>query len=77
MLERLDQAALRRFTFKIQFKPLGRIQREQAFVKLARQGDASALTASLQARLAGVEQSEVEHRIKPEVREAGNMGFLV
>jgi AAA+ superfamily predicted ATPase len=28
LLDRLDQAALRRFTFKIRFKPLGRAQRE-------------------------------------------------
>ena len=77
LLKRLHQAALSRFTFKIQFKLLGRIQREQAFVKLACQADASALTASLQARLAGMEQLEAEHRIKPEVRDARNMGFLV
>ena len=105
LLERLDQAALRRFTFKIQFKPLGRVQREQAFVNLACKGDTVALTPSLQTRLAALEQLclgdfaavqrqavildtvmqsdefleqlEAEHRIKPEVREARNMGFLV
>ena len=105
LLERLDQAALRRFTFKIQFKPLDRTQREQAFLKLACKGDSTAVTAPLQARLAALEllclgdfasvqrqavildtvmqpdefldQLEAEHRIKPEVREARNMGFLV
>ena len=104
VLERLDPAALRRFTFKIQFKPLTRSQREEVFVRLACKGDVLGFTSALQTRLAGLEQLclgdfaavqrqaeildtvmqpdefleqlEAEHRIKPEVRETRNMGFL-
>ncbi|MCB2042234.1 MAG: ATP-binding protein, partial [Rhodoferax sp.] len=39
LFERLDAAALRRFTFKIRFKPLEREQRTQMFVTEALQGD--------------------------------------
>ena len=42
LLERLDQAALRRFTFKIQFKPLSAPQREQAFCGPGLQGGCQA-----------------------------------
>ena len=104
-LERLDQAALRRFTFKIQFKPMGVLQREQAFLAQACRGSLGALTPALRGRLAAMEQIclgdfaavqrqalildtvlqpeefleqlEAEHRIKPEVREARSMGFLL
>jgi SpoVK/Ycf46/Vps4 family AAA+-type ATPase len=104
LLERLDQAALRRFTFKIRFKPLTGEQREKMFVTEALGGDASLLLPEAAARLARLEQLcpgdfaavkrqvdilaasftaaefleqlEAEHRIKPEVREARNIGFL-
>lgn len=56
LLERLDQAALRRFTFKIRFKPLARAQREQMFVTEALAGDAALLSAEHCARLAALEQ---------------------
>jgi SpoVK/Ycf46/Vps4 family AAA+-type ATPase len=104
LLDRLDQAALRRFAFKLHFRPLTALQREQMLVTEALAGDASLLTASVRSRLArldqlclgdyaavkrqtlilGVrysaeeflEQLEVEHRLKPEVREARAVGFL-
>jgi SpoVK/Ycf46/Vps4 family AAA+-type ATPase len=104
LLERIDQAALRRFTFKIKFKPLTLAQREQMFVTEALGGDASRFSDDARARLARLdqlcpgdfaavkrqveilatefsvdeflEQLEAEHRIKPEVREARNIGFL-
>ena len=104
-LERLDPAALRRFTFKIAFKPLSAQQRTRAFVVQACSCDPTRLTPALQHRLAGLEQLclgdfaavqrqavildtvmaadeflaqlEAEHRIKPEVRDARTMGFLV
>lgn len=104
LLDRIDQAALRRFTFKIRFNPLTAAQRERMFVNEALGGDPSRLTAQACARLARLdqlcpgdfaavkrqvdilaaqfspdeflEQLEAEHRIKPEVREARNIGFL-
>jgi SpoVK/Ycf46/Vps4 family AAA+-type ATPase len=104
LLDRIDQAALRRFTFKIRFKPLTAQQREQMFVTEALAGDAQALDAVMRRRLAALEhlcpgdfaavkrqvdilaasfsadefleQLEVEHRLKPEVREARPMGFV-
>ena len=104
LMDRIDQAALRRFTFKIRFKPLTAVQREKMFVTEALAGNAALLTAETQARLARLdqlcpgdfaavkrqvdilaaefsvaeflEQLEAEHRIKPEVREARNIGFL-
>ncbi len=104
LLDRIDQAALRRFTFKIRFKPLTARQREQMFVTEALGGDAQALDAAMRRRLAALEhlcpgdfaavkrqvdilaaafsadefleQLEVEHRLKPEVREARPMGFV-
>jgi len=103
LMDSIDQAALRRFTFKIRFKPLTATQRETMFVVEALGGDASRLESSLAARLAKLDQLcpgdfaavkrqveilaealepeefmaqlEAEHRIKPEVREARNMGF--
>ena len=56
LMERLDQAALRRFTFKIKFMPLTREQRETMFVTEALAGDAGLLTASLQKRLTQLTQ---------------------
>ena len=104
LLDSLDQAALRRFTFKIKFMPLTGAQRETMFVTEALAGDVSLLTAAFQKGLAlltqlcpghfaavkrqGVildaelsaeeflAQLEVEHRIKPEVREGRVMGFM-
>ena len=104
LIERIDQAALRRFTFKIRFNPLTTAQREAMFVAEACAGIATALTEPLRTRLrllehlcpgdfAAVrrqalildikpaaleflEQLEAEHRIKPEVRESRQMGFL-
>jgi SpoVK/Ycf46/Vps4 family AAA+-type ATPase len=104
LMDRIDQAALRRFTFKIKFKPLTTTQREKMFVTEALAGDAALLTDPIRARLLRLEQLcpgdfaavkrqvdilaaqfgveefleqlEAEHRIKPEVREARNIGFL-
>jgi SpoVK/Ycf46/Vps4 family AAA+-type ATPase len=56
LLESLDQAALRRFTFKIKFMPLTSAQREAMFVTEALAGDASQLTAPVQKRLAQLTQ---------------------
>ena len=104
LMDRIDQAALRRFTFKIRFKPLTSVQREKMFVTEALGGDAALLTDQARVRLLRLEQLcpgdfaavkrqvdileaqfgveefleqlEAEHRIKPEVREARNIGFL-
>jgi SpoVK/Ycf46/Vps4 family AAA+-type ATPase len=54
LFEDLDEAALRRFTFKIRFMPLTPEQRERMFVAEALGGDASQLSA---------EQSERLHRL--------------
>jgi SpoVK/Ycf46/Vps4 family AAA+-type ATPase len=56
LLERLDQAALRRFTFKIKFMPLTSAQRERMFVTEALAGDAGRITGAMQARLAQLTQ---------------------
>lgn len=56
LLDRIDQAALRRFTFKIRFKPLTAEQRERMFVTEALKGDANALTDEVRRRLAKLEQ---------------------
>ncbi len=56
LLDRIDQAALRRFTFKIRFKPLTPAQRERMFVVEALAGDSGAFAPALQARLARLEQ---------------------
>ena len=56
LLESLDQAALRRFTFKIKFKPLTAEQRETMFVTEALAGEAPLLTPELKARLAQLAQ---------------------
>ncbi len=52
LFQELDEAALRRFTFKIQFKPLKPEQRERMFVVEALGGDASRLTTEQAGRLA-------------------------
>ncbi|MDP2817462.1 MAG: ATP-binding protein [Polaromonas sp.] len=56
LLESLDQAALRRFTFKIKFMPLTAAQREKMFVTEALAGDAASLTDVVCERLARLEQ---------------------
>jgi len=56
LLESLDQAALRRFTFKIQFKPLTADQRRKMFVVEALGGDETALSPEVAARLGKLEQ---------------------
>ncbi|HUR89785.1 MAG TPA: AAA family ATPase, partial [Ramlibacter sp.] len=104
LMDRIDQAALRRFTFKIRFKPLTSAQRERMFVVEALDGNGDALTEPVRSRLLKLEQLcpgdfaavkrqvvilsthftpeefleqlEAEHRIKPEVRESRNIGFM-
>jgi len=44
LFQELDEAALRRFTFKVQFKPLTASQRERMFVAEALDGDAARLS---------------------------------
>jgi len=56
LLDRLDQAALRRFTFKIKFKPLTSEQREKMFEVEALAGDATLFTAEIRSRLALMDQ---------------------
>jgi SpoVK/Ycf46/Vps4 family AAA+-type ATPase len=56
LFEDLDEAALRRFTFKIRFHPLTAAQRERMFVTEALQGDAAKLGAEQRARLAALDQ---------------------
>ena len=51
LFQDLDEAALRRFTFKIQFKPLTAVQRERMFVAEALGGDAALLTDEQRSRL--------------------------
>ncbi|MEO5698564.1 MAG: AAA family ATPase, partial [Burkholderiaceae bacterium] len=51
----IDDAALRRFTFKIQFMPLTPLQREGMFVTEALGGDAGLLTREQASRLARLE----------------------
>ena len=55
LFDRLDQAALRRFTFKIRFKALSGVQRTHMFVTEALHGDAEQLTDAMQARLAALD----------------------
>ena len=56
LLDSIDQAALRRFTFKIKFLPLTGRQRETMFVTEALNGDAATLTDELRDRLARLAQ---------------------
>jgi hypothetical protein len=55
LLDRIDQAALRRFTFKIKFKPLTHAQREKMF-RWRRWRRCHLLTPELRARLALLDQ---------------------
>ena len=52
LFQELDEAALRRFTFKIQFKPLTAEQRQRMFVAEALGGDVALLTTEQSGRLA-------------------------
>jgi SpoVK/Ycf46/Vps4 family AAA+-type ATPase len=56
LFEDLDEAALRRFTFKIRFLPLKAAQRERMFVAEALGADAALLTAEQRTRLAALDQ---------------------
>jgi len=51
LFDRIDEAALRRFTFKIQFKPLTREQREKMFVTEALDGVTANLSGNICDRL--------------------------
>ena len=51
LFDRIDEAALRRFTFKIQFKPLTREQREKMFATEALDGNSANLTGKICDRL--------------------------
>ena len=56
LMDRLDQAALRRFTFKIRFKPLTRAQRETMFQVEALGGEEALFTAEIRTRLGLLDQ---------------------
>lgn len=56
LFDELDEAALRRFTFKIRFHPLRAEQRERMFVAEALAGDAGRLTPEQHSRLAALDQ---------------------
>ena len=56
LMDRIDQAALRRFAFKIRFMPLTAVQRERMFVTEALAGDGALLTPGHAARLAKLDQ---------------------
>jgi SpoVK/Ycf46/Vps4 family AAA+-type ATPase len=56
LLDRIDQAALRRFTFKIKFMPLNADQRERMFVTEALAGDAALMSSEIRRRLARLPQ---------------------
>jgi SpoVK/Ycf46/Vps4 family AAA+-type ATPase len=56
LMDRIDQAALRRFSFKIKFMPLRPAQRERMFIVEALAGDAALLDDALRTRLHRLEQ---------------------
>jgi SpoVK/Ycf46/Vps4 family AAA+-type ATPase len=56
LFEDLDEAALRRFTFKLRFHVLTAEQRERMFVAEALAGDAGSLTTEQRGRLAALDQ---------------------
>jgi len=56
LMDSIDQAALRRFTFKIHFKPLTALQRETMFIVEALGGEAVALEPTLRERLVTLDQ---------------------
>ncbi|CAG9181517.1 AAA family ATPase [Cupriavidus respiraculi] len=55
LFDRLDEAALRRFSFKIRFLPLLPAQRESMFVDEALEGDATRLDAAMRGELAALD----------------------
>ena len=56
LFEKLDEAALRRFTFKVRFNPLRAEQRVRMFTAEALGGDSNRLTAEQGSRLALLDQ---------------------
>jgi len=56
LFDDIDEAALRRFSFKIRFKALTPAQRESMFIAEALNGDARALDAEQRTRLAELDQ---------------------
>jgi SpoVK/Ycf46/Vps4 family AAA+-type ATPase len=56
LMDSIDQAALRRFTFKIRFRPLTAEQRQTMFVVEALGGNAAQMVPDLAQRLARLEQ---------------------
>ena len=52
LFDRIDEAALRRFSFKLKFQPLDDVQRRRMFVNEVLDGDASALDTTIERRLA-------------------------
>ena len=56
LFDDLDEAALRRFTFKLRFMPLEPAQRERMFVAEALEGDAARVTGEQRQRLAQLDQ---------------------
>jgi SpoVK/Ycf46/Vps4 family AAA+-type ATPase len=56
LMDSIDQAALRRFTFKVRFRPLTAEQRERMFVVEALGGDGALLDEAMRQRLAKLEQ---------------------
>jgi hypothetical protein len=56
LFDELDEAALRRFTFKVRFHPLKTEQRLHMFVAEALGGDSSRLTPEQQQRLVALDQ---------------------
>ena len=56
LIDRLDQAALRRFTFKVKFNPLTRDQRDTMFRTEALAGDGRLFTTEIATRLALLDQ---------------------
>jgi SpoVK/Ycf46/Vps4 family AAA+-type ATPase len=55
LFDELDEAALRRFTFKIRFHPLDATQRERMFVAEALAGDVTKFTNEQRGRLAALD----------------------
>jgi len=56
LIDRIDEAALRRFTFKIQFLPLQPAHREELFIQEACGGDAAQLSSAMQSALRQLDQ---------------------
>jgi SpoVK/Ycf46/Vps4 family AAA+-type ATPase len=55
LFDRIDEAALRRFSFKLKFLPLNAEQRQQMFINEALSGEAEGFTDALKLRLAKME----------------------